>query len=114
MGSVWIRKRVANDGSKRYRVEYRIGGRESKQRYGGTFRRKEDANTRKGWIAGELAARRTPAVSSLLEPALAPTLGEAAASWRQSRVDVVEDTANMHRSAFVRIFGVAPELRSRR
>jgi integrase len=48
------------------------------------------------------------------EPVRAPTLAEAAERWRESRVDVVEQTQNMHRSAFARIFRVQPELRSRR
>jgi integrase len=55
-----------------------------------------------------------PDLSILAEPVAAKTLAEAAKAWRASRVDVVEDTQNMHRSAFVRIFKVAPHVRSRR
>jgi hypothetical protein len=33
---------------------------------------------------------------------------------RDSRIDVEQQTANMHRSAFVRIFKVSPELRMKR
>ncbi len=66
------------------------------------------------WVTGELAALRVPDVSSLeQEPARAPLLTEAAERWRESRVDVAEHTANMHRSAFVRIFKVKPALRAR-
>jgi integrase len=32
--------------------------------------------------------------------------------WRESRVDVADQTSKMHRSAFVRIFRVRPQLRS--
>ena len=39
-----------------------------------------------------------------------PTLAEAEGRWRESRIDVVEDTQNMHRSAFRRIFRAAPHL----
>jgi integrase len=113
--SVWIKKRAAKSG-RRYRVEFRVGGRESKSRYGGSFKTLREATIRKNWIAGELAALRVPE----LRPARGdraptpPTLAEAGEHWRQSRIDVVEQTGNMHRSAFVRIFKVAPELRSRR
>jgi integrase len=41
------------------------------------------------------------------------TLADAAEVWRASRVDVVEQTGNMHRSGFARIFKVAPTLRER-
>lgn len=58
---------------------------------------------------------RVPDVTALeQEPARAPTLTEAAERWRASRVDVVEQTGNMHRSAFARIFKVAPDLARRR
>jgi integrase len=43
-----------------------------------------------------------------------PTLDEANDRWRESRIDVDEQTRNMHRSAFGRIFKVEPHLRSRR
>jgi len=43
-----------------------------------------------------------------------PTLAEAAKAWRASRVDVAEQTQNMHRSSFERIFKVRPKLRARR
>lgn len=46
--------------------------------------------------------------------AKAPTLSTAAETWRASRLDVVEQTGNMHRSAVARIFKVAPALRTKR
>ena len=70
---------------------------------------------RRAWIAGELAAGRVPDTRLVaLEPESWPTLAEAAEQWRQSRVDVVKQTANMHRSAFARIAKVAPALGRRR
>ena len=41
MASAWIAKRVASK-RVRYRVMYRIGGRESAPRYGGSFRTRTD------------------------------------------------------------------------
>jgi integrase len=114
VASVWIETRETRSG-KRHRVLYRLGGRDSRRCYGGTFKAKRDAATRRNWIAGELAARRVPDLGLLEEqPPQAPTLAEAAETWRASRVDVDEQTANMHRSAFVRIFKMRPELGDRR
>jgi hypothetical protein len=44
--SVWIRTRPTRE-SKRFRVEYRLGGRESKIRYGGSFKTKQLAKIRR-------------------------------------------------------------------
>jgi integrase len=99
MASVWIRIRPTKDGSKRYRVEYRHGGRESRIRYGGSFKTKREATTRAAWIAGELAARRVPDLSPHAEQAAAPTLREAARRWQESRVDIADSTRLQHRSA---------------
>jgi integrase len=87
------------DGGKRYRVEYRLGGRESRIRYGGSFKTKREATIRAGWIAGELAAQRVPELGLPAEPIAAPTLREAARRWQESRVDVAESTRLQHRSA---------------
>jgi len=114
MPSVWIQERMAKSGRKSHRILYRIGGRESKPQSGGTFSRKRDAITRAAWITGELAARRIPDLSFVaVDPPQAPTLGEATEAWRISRVDVDEDTGNMHRSAIGRIWKVVPDMRSR-
>jgi integrase len=58
-----------------------------------------EANARKAWVAGELAAMRVPDVSILAERPAAPTLAEAAERWRSSRVDVARNTYLQHRSA---------------
>jgi integrase len=99
MASVWIRTRPTKDGGKRYRVEFRLGGRESRIRYGGSFTTKREATIRAGWIAGELAAQRVPELGAPFEPAAASTLHEAARRWQDSRVDVAENTRLQHRSA---------------
>src|SRR6266536_2746654 len=99
MASVWIRARTTKDGSKRYRVEYRLGGREERIRYGGSFGTKREATIRAGWIAGELAAQRVPDLGVPAERAAARTLREAARRWQESRVDVAENTRLQHRSA---------------
>jgi integrase len=93
MPSVWVKTRATKKGGKRYRVEFRLGGRESSVLYGGSFPTMREASIRKGWIGGELAAQRVPDLKSLaLEQPKAPTLEEAGARWSASRVDVAETT----------------------
>jgi integrase len=99
MASVWITNRTTRSGEKRYRVEYRLGGREAPTRYGGSFRTKREADGRKRWISGELAARRVPDLRSLEADRRAPTLAQAAERWYASRVDVATNTKLQHRSA---------------
>jgi integrase len=102
--SAWIRARPTRAGDSRYRVEFRMGGRATPVRYGGSFKRKADADERKRWIIGELAARRTPDLQSLEERAsTAPTIDEAAEAWRRSRVDVSDGTMQTYVVAIGRL-----------
>jgi integrase len=111
VASVWIRARPTKDGGRRYRVEYRLGGRESRIRYGGSFRTKTEATTRTRWIAGELAAHRVPDLGIHADPPAAPTLREAATRWQTSRVDVADSTRLQHRSAVRMIVALLGERR---
>lgn len=82
MSSAWLTKRTAADGSLRFRVMYRLGGRESPSKYAGSFRTKRDALMRRAWVLGELAAQRVPDLKALsAEPTKAPTLSEIASRW---------------------------------
>ena len=104
MSSVWVRTRATRDGGRRYRVEYRLGGRESKIRYGGSFKTRRAAIARKGWIVGELASLRVPDVRLLdRELPTMPTLAEAADRWRASRVESPSSTRVLHRVALDRV-----------
>jgi integrase len=115
VASVWIKTRPTKAGGRRYRVEFRTGGRESRARYGGSFKTLRDATIRRNVIAAELVALRVPDLRLLeAESARQPTLAEACDTWRESRVDVVAGTANMHRSALGRILNTSPNLRTRR
>ncbi len=112
MPSVWIERRKAPEsGELRYRVRYRLGGRESVPRHAGTFKKMRDATIRRNWVAGELAAMRVPDLRLLADPPAAPTLAEVASRWRESRVDVAESTRVQHRTAIALALG---ELGSRR
>ena len=108
MPSSWIIARPTkgdgrNKGRPRYRVLYRLGGRESRARYAGSFATKAEAVARKRWVDGELAALRVPDLEALAEPVAAPTLRAVAARWQESRVDVRESTAIQHRTALGRV-----------
>lgn len=114
MASSWIVARSTKGdgrsrGRPRYRVLYRLGGRESRARYAGSFPTKAEAVVRKRWVDGEIAALRVPDVSSLVEPVAAPTLRAVAARWQDSRVDVRESTAIQHRTALGRVLPVLGE-----
>jgi hypothetical protein len=62
MPSAWVKRRHGKTGV-RFRVEYRVGGRESSARYAGSFTTKREALARKAWVLGELAAMRVPDVA---------------------------------------------------
>ena len=114
MASAWIVRRTTKNGGNRYRVEFRLGGRESASRYAGSFKRKTEAETRKRWVLGELAAMRVLDRTSIVEPPAAPLFPEAADIWRGSRIDVVESTGVVHRVAIARVFRVRPAWRNKR
>jgi integrase len=102
VASVWIKTRSTKDGSRRYRVEYRPGGRDTRTAFAGSFRTKRLAVVRAGWVETELAAGRTPDL--VLAPAQksSPTVKQAAERWQASRVDVAEATTVQHRTALNR------------
>ena len=104
MASCWIVTRPTKDGGRRYRVLYRLGGRETTPRYAGSFKTKAEALARRKWIDGEFAALRVPDIRILAaEPVRAPTLRVAAERWRASRVDVRDSTSVQHRTAVDRL-----------
>lgn len=110
--SVWLERRETTAGTNRYRVKYRLGGRESAKRYAGSFKTKREALLRLAWVAGELAASRVPDFKGV-ETATpsAPTIAEACAQWRAARVDVAEGTRVLHRVALGRVVSVLGERR---
>ncbi|MCL4291121.1 MAG: tyrosine-type recombinase/integrase [Thermoleophilia bacterium] len=104
MASVWIVTRQTGSGARRYRVEYRVSGRESAITYGGSFRTKREAQARKQWLAGELAARRVPDLGVLgRERERVRTVATVAQAWQESRVDVSAGTAQTYRVALGRL-----------
>jgi integrase len=111
MASTWILRRRGSDGSTRYRVMFRVGGREAPNRYAGSFVTQREALLRKRWVEGELASLRVPDLSALTHAPTSPTLRDAAERWAASRVDVSENTRLQHRSA---VRAMLPTLGDRR
>src|SRR4051794_28031922 len=111
MPSAWIVRRSRRDGGTIYRVLYRLGGRESTPKHGGSFRTMREATVRRNWLAGELAAMRVPVILLLDASAAAPTLASVAVTWLASRIDVAEGTMATYRVNLGRILarlGVPP------
>jgi integrase len=103
MPSAWV-DRVKVKGGTRYRVRYRVGGREDNPRRAGAFRTLREANTRRDWVAGELAAMRIPDLS-LVAVAEGETFAVAAERWKGSRVDVAAGTMQTYVVALGRLTG---------
>jgi hypothetical protein len=101
--STWIVRRSRSDGRATYRVMYRLGGRESTPKHGGSFRTMREATARRNWLAGELAAMRVPDLRSLESSKTAPALAKVAETWRESRIDVAAGTAATYRVNLGRI-----------
>lgn len=98
MPSTWILTRTTPTGGRRYQVRYRLGGRESRQRYGGSFRSRREAEGRARYIVGELAGLRVPSLA-VPEPAPPMTVAQAAGRWQAGRIDVAAGTRAVHRKA---------------
>jgi integrase len=99
-----IIRRPTVAGGTRYRVRYRLGGREAATLYGGSFKTMREAKLRRDYIAGELAGKRPPDLrAAVAAPAAGPTLRELAASWQAARVDVAAGTAQTYRVALGRL-----------
>jgi integrase len=109
MASAWITTRTTSAGAKRYRVMYRVGGRESAPRYAGSFSTRREAIARRAWVAGELAAMRVPHPRHA-DDARTPTLREIAERWQAARVDVAVGTLQTYRVALGRVLPRLGEL----
>jgi len=89
---------------------FRVGGHEDSPKVAGSFRTKREAEIRRNYVAGELAAMREPRLTFEAAP-VAPTVAEACARWRESRVDVAEGTRVLHRVALGRVVPILGQRR---
>lgn len=109
MASVHVLRVVLRSGAVRYRVRYRLGGAETEHRYAGSFRTRREAEARARWVAGELAAMRVPDVAALAETPQPVTMAEAAHRWQASRIDIAENTRNVHRKSLAHVLAAFGE-----
>jgi integrase len=103
VASAWIEKRKTRAGETRFRVVFRVGGRESRGRYAGSFVTQREALARKAWVSGELAAQRVPDVCVLAAVTEAVTVRRLAERWKASRVDVSDGTMQTYTVALGRL-----------
>lgn len=101
MPSAYI-ARYATKSGRRYRVMYRLGGREAPPKHGGSFNLEREAKARRDWIAGELAAMRLPDLA-LTEPLPAETVAIVGPRWLSAAIDVGENTRITYRTSLGRI-----------
>jgi integrase len=104
VASVWITARRTKHGDHRYRVGFRVGGRDTQTVFAGSFRTKRLATVRAAWIENELAAGRVPNLTLDTPGKTSATLKQAGAAWQTSRVDVAEATTVQHRTALNRAY----------
>ena len=92
-----IRNRTLADGTKRYDVRYRRGGRFHPVEHGGTFTSMKAARIRQALIADMLAAGQNPRVEldRMLEPSRSFT--DVSAEWLASRRSVATGTLDGYR-----------------
>jgi hypothetical protein len=74
MPSTWIARLPRKSGGVSFRVFFRVGGRESVPRHGGSFRTQREALLRKRWIDGEFASLRVPDLRLLAPETTAETV----------------------------------------
>ncbi len=92
-----MRTKTLVDGSKRYHVKYRRGGRYSPLEHGGSFKSLREANERKRLIGDLLAAGQNPELELRRRIEPSRPLREAAADWVTSRRAVSERTREGYR-----------------
>lgn len=94
MPSAWIERRTTPAGTLRHLVRFTLGGRGARSRYAGSFKTAREAQIRKHWIIGELAALRVPDLTILREPEEPQivSISEAGDAWLATRIDVAEST----------------------
>jgi hypothetical protein len=101
---VWINRRPRKGGGISYRVMFRIGGHEISPKHAGAFPTKREAEIRKQWVAGEIAAKRFPDSRLLApEPVSIVILNQIADGWRIARIDLSEGTRQRHEVELARV-----------
>lgn len=99
----WIRTRSVKDGSKRYDVIYRRGGRYFPVEHAGTFRTRRDANTRRDTVSRWLAAALDPKTELARAITEGVLVGDVAQRWLDSRRRITDTTRDNYQRRVVKI-----------
>lgn len=99
--SAYIVTRTTRDGERRYQVRFRLGGAESKPQSAGTFKTRKEAEARRQWVMGEIAAMRVPDLAALTRPPR--TLARVAEEWLSGRVHITGSTPRLDRQSLAYI-----------
>ena len=92
----WRAARPGERGERRYLVRWRLGGRESRLRHGGSFPTRREAEARERYIRDELAAGRVPESNPGRAMEGAPTVEAVVRAHIAARVDVGEGTRDQY------------------
>lgn len=105
MSSVHIRSRVVGDGSRRFDVRFRRGGRGYRVEHAGSFKTMKEAVARRALVAGWLASGLNPKreLERIARPPAHRRFSDMAASWLESRRDLADSTRTAYLSNQVRI-----------
>lgn len=90
----WKIAAEGREGERRYVVRYRLGGRESRLRHGGSFRTRKEADARRRFLLEEMAAGRIPDLNPAVTAAKAPTVASLVQPYITSRRDVTQKVRN--------------------
>jgi len=96
LSGVTIRTRTVGDGSRRYDVRFRRGGRYFPVEHGGTFTTQREARIRRDLVAGWLAAGLDPKVELARILAPADSIAELQQAWLESRRRIASSTAKTY------------------
>ena len=105
-----MRTRTLPDGSKRYDVKYRSGGRYTHLEHAGTFKTRREASERKALVGDMLARGENPKVELRREPG--KPLREMADDWLVSRRGVGERTRESYRGRIKIVLEAFGDMRS--
>jgi integrase len=92
VASVYVVGRTVGDGSRRFDVKYRKGGRYTRIAHAGTFKTQRDANTRRDLVRSLLAAGTDPSIELRRGKDSARIFSDVAAEWLASRRRVAPGT----------------------
>jgi integrase len=97
LATLYVRTRKVGDGSRRYDVKYRRGGRYTPLEHGGTFATRREANERRTLIGDFLAGGLNPRLELRRRVEPGRPLRQAAEGWIASRRQVSERTREGYR-----------------